>query len=352
VGKSTLIQEVQQRFKGTHLLLQGEDMLVQQALELRTIANYKQLIGNHDLLIIDEAQHISDIGRKLKLMIDNLQPLRILVTGSSALDINKEMGEPLTGRNIRYMLYPFSVSEYKEHLLQRKESLSHRLIYGSYPELVHISGNEQKARYLRDLMNDYLLKDILIYQNIKNADKIFDLLQLIAFQVGSEVSYDELGNQLGMSKNTVISYLDLLSKVFILFKVRAYSRNGRKEISKKTKWYFYDNGIRNTIISNLNPMHLRNDQGTLWENYMISERLKKQSYTDMLVQNYFWRTYDQQELDWIEDRGGKLHAYELKWNTRKKAKIPTAFAKNYPDSNYEVITPDNYYKWIEMTILG
>jgi len=205
---------------------------------------------------------------------------------------------------------------------------------------------EDKTDYLRDLVESYLLKDILEFEKIKNSDKIFDLLRLLAFQVGSEVSYTELGRQLSMSKNTVEKYLDLLSKVYILHSVSSFSRNLRKEIVKGKRWYFYDNGLRNILIGNMNPIEIRNDIGALWENYIISERIKYQKYNRMLVYNYFWRTYDQQEIDWIEDRGGILHGYEFKWNPNKKAKEPLAWKNAYPNSIFEVINRENYDSWI------
>ena len=199
---------------------------------------------------------------------------------------------------------------------------------------------------MQELVNSYLLKDILEFENIKNSDKIFDLLRLIAFQIGSEVSYNELGRQLSMSKNTVEKYLDLLSKVYILHSVSAFSRNLRKEIVKGKRWYFYDNGIRNILIGNMNPIELRNDIGALWENYIIGERIKYQKYSRMLVYNYFWRTYDQQEIDWIEDRGGMLHAYEFKWSSNKKTKVPVAWKNAYLNSAFHVINSENYIHWI------
>jgi len=219
------------------------------------------------------------------------------------------------------------------------------LIFGNYPELIHLKDISQKQGYLKEIINSYLLKDILVFENIKNASKIINLLRLIAFQVGSQVSLQELGKQLSMSKNTVERYLDLLSKVFILFKMEGFSRNLRKEVTKSSKWYFYDNGIRNTIIANLNPLNLRNDSGMLWENYMIAERLKYQSQESVLVNNYFWRTYDQQEIDLIEERGGNLFAYEFKW-LKRNAKIPAAWKKNYPEAEFQVISSDNYYDWL------
>lgn len=221
-----------------------------------------------------------------------------------------------------------------------------RLVFGNYPELLQIKNRNDKTDYLREMVNAYLLKDILAFERIRNADKILNLLRLIAFQVGSEVSYQELGQQLSMSKNTVENYLDLLSKVFVLHKLSGFSRNLRKEVSKSNKWYFYDNGLRNLIIANLNPLEIRNDIGQLWENYIISERLKYQKYNRMVVNNYFWRTYDQQEIDWVEERDGKLFGYEFKWMHNKKLKIPNSWQSTYAEAEYEIINADNYLNWL------
>ncbi len=225
--------------------------------------------------------------------------------------------------------------------------MRNRLVYGNYPELIHIPDLNQKKIYLDELINSYLLKDILEFDLIRNSDKILQLLRLIAFQVGSEVSYNELGKQLGTSKNTVERYLDLLSKVFIIHSVGAWSRNLRKEIVKGRRWYFYDNGIRNALIGNMNSIENRNDIGSLWENYIISERIKHQKYMNMLVYNYFWRTYDHQEIDWIEDRGGEIHTYEFKWNPKKGARIPKIFSETYPNSDFQVINSENYLDWLK-----
>lgn len=348
VGKTVLINQIIEHLDEPYLLLNGENIDARKQLEYRSTQNYKNLLGSKRVLIIDEAQKIQEVGAILKLMIDEIEGLRILVTGSSAFDINKYTGEPLTGRKKSFNLYTLSESELDqtEDVVSRTANLRHRLVYGNYPELQHIPDNEDKVDYLRELVNSYLLKDILEFENIKNSDKIFDLLRLIAFQVGSEVSYNELGRQLSMSKNTVEKYLDLLSKVFILHPVGAFSRNLRKEIVKGKRWYFYDNGIRNILIGNMNPIEVRNDVGALWENYIISERIKHQSYSRMLVYNFFWRTYDQQEIDWIEDRGGKLHAYEFKWNPTKKAKQPVAWRNAYPDSEFQIVNNSNYRDWI------
>jgi len=348
VGKTILIKQILAKTKQPYLLLNGEDLDVRKKLANRSVQHYLSLLGKIRFLVIDEAQKIPHIGEILKLMIDEIDGLKILATGSSAFDINKYMGEPLTGRKKTYYMFPLSENELKqvENDIQKVANLKHRLVFGNYPELLHLKNIEDKKEYLQELVNSYLLKDILEFENIKNADKIFDLLRLIAFQVGNEVSNTEIGKQLAMSKNTVERYLDLLTKVFILHPLSAFSRNLRKEIVKSKKWYFYDNGLRNMLVSNMNPIELRNDIGALWENYIISERIKHQKYNKMLVYNYFWRTYDQQEIDWIEDRDGTLHTYEFKWNSNKKAKQPIAWQKTYTNTTFKVINSDNYLNWI------
>ncbi len=347
VGKTVLLNKLLEQVNEPYLFLNGEDLLTIQSLERRSIIHYKGILEGKRLLVIDEAQKIPDVGKVLKLMVDNIEGVKIIVTGSSAFD-TRYTGEPLTGRKKTYHLFPFAELEYSqfENLLEKRENLNHRLIYGNYPELIHLENNKSRVAYLREIVNAYLLKDILTFENIRNSDKILKLLQLIAFQIGGEISYHELATQLGISRNTVESYLDLLSKVFIIHRLGGFSRNLRKEITKNNKWYFYDNGIRNTLIANLNPINLRNDIGQLWENYVISERVKMQHYQAMLVYNYFWRTYDQQEVDWVEDRGGKLYAYEFKWNEKKSVKVPTAWGKTYTNSAFKVINPSNYIEWL------
>lgn len=348
VGKTVLVNQLIKQIKEPHILLSGEDFTTLSLLERRSIENYKNILGNTKLLLIDEAQKIPDIGNKLKLMIDHIDGLKILITGSSALDIGNNVGEPLTGRKVTYNLYALSEQELNqiESIIEKRDNIRTRLIYGNYPELIHKKSNEERAEYLREVINSYLLKDILTFEGIKNSDKIFRLLRLIAFQIGGEVSLQELGQQLSMSKNTVERYLDLLSKVFVIHRLGGFSRNLRKEITKNSKWYFYDNGLRNLIIANLNPIEQRNDIGLLWENYVISERLKYQRYNKMIVNNYFWRTYDQQEIDWVEERGGKLYGYEFKWNPKKRVKVPGAWKKGYQESEFEIIHQDNYLNWI------
>ncbi|HRF39580.1 MAG TPA: ATP-binding protein [Saprospiraceae bacterium] len=348
VGKTVLLRQILSEITEPFLLLNGEDINTKELFNRRSLPHFLQLLDGKKLLIIDEAQKIPDIGHALKLMIDEIVGLRILITGSSAFDVENFTGEPLTGRKFTFKLFALSEAEYdqRDSILIRKDKLRERLVYGNYPELLQLQTTEQKNRYLNDLVSSYLLKDILTFESIKNSDKILALLRLLAFQTGSEVSTTEIGKQLSMSSNTVSRYLDLLSKVFIIHRVGGFSRNLRKEISKSSKWYFFDNGIRNILVANLNPIDLRNDAGQLWENYIISERIKFQQNTGMIVNNYFWRTYDQQEIDWIEERGGDLHGYEFKWNEKKQPKAPGGWKEGYPDASYQVLTPENYADWV------
>lgn len=348
IGKTSFIKKTLQNFTTDVLELNGEDFSTLEILKNRTVENYKRLIGKKTILFIDEAQNIPDIGNTLKLIVDEIKGIKIIVTGSSIFDLKNKLGEPLTGRKTTFLLYPLAQMEFSEieTLIQTKSRLEERLLFGTYPELLQYKSDTDKVNYLKELVNDYLFKDILAFEGVKNASKLVDLLRLIAFQIGKEVSIEELGRQLGMSKNTVDRYLDLLTKNFVVFKLQGFSRNLRNEITKSSKWYFYDIGIRNTLIANFNTIKLRNDVGELWENYVIAERIKYQQYKGMLVNNYFWRTHQQQEIDWIEDRNGKLFAYEIKWNEKKQIKAPGAWQQAYPDSKFELITPKNYLNWI------
>jgi len=348
VGKTVLVKEILSKMDEPCLSLNGEDINVHDKLARRTVENYRQILGSYKLLYIDEAQKIPEIGLKLKLMVDEIKGLRIIISGSSSFDIYKEAGEPLTGRKYSFNLFALSEREYNqvENSISKTDKIRERLIFGNYPELLHLPDRKDKIDYLNEMVSSYLLKDILVYENIKNSQKIFNLLRLIAFQIGGEVSMQELGNQLAISKNTVEKYLDLLNKVYILHKVDGFSRNLRKEITKNSRWYFLDNGIRNAVIANFNPISARNDTGQLWENYMISERIKYQEYKRVLSNNYFWRTYEQQEIDWVEERDGSLFAYEFKWK-ESKAKIPSQWKNAYPNSTFEVITVNNFENWIK-----
>jgi predicted AAA+ superfamily ATPase len=348
VGKTQLIKKYLENSDEKVLQLNGEDINDARLLEERSVANYSKLLQDVSILVIDEAQNIPEIGLILKLIVDAIDGIQVIATGSSMFDLANKLGEPLVGRKNTIYLFPLSQIEFSqfENYKQTTENLETRLLYGGYPELTHYESWDEKKEYLKEIVNSYLLKDILVFDGIKNSDKIYDLLRLIAFQIGNEVSLQELGNQLQMSKNTVERYLDLLSKVFILFKIEGFSKNLRKEITKSSRWYFFDNGIRNAIINNFNTLNNRTDVGDLWENYLASERMKKQHYQKKDKQNYFWRTYDQQELDWLETEAETINAFEFKWNENKKSKVPIAFSKAYPDATFEVINKQNYLEFI------
>lgn len=349
VGKTAFIKNYLSTIpKADYLQLNGEDIQDADLLKERSVVNYKRLLANVKLLVIDEAQNIPDIGLILKLIVDSIDGIKVIATGSSVFDLSNKLGEPLVGRKNTIYLFPLAQMELAnyENFKETNQKLEERLLFGSYPELEQYSDWNDKINYLKEIVNSYLLKDILVYEGIKQSNKILDLLKLVAFQLGQEVSLQELARQLGISKNTVESYLDLLSKVFVIYKVSGFSRNLRKEITKSNRWYFYDNGIRNGIIANFSRLESRTDVGALWENYVASERVKFQNYTQKTVSNYFWRTYDQQELDWLEEENGILRGYEFKWNENRKAKIPGAFAKAYPDATFEVINKGNYLDFI------
>jgi hypothetical protein len=349
-GKTFLLTQVIEKLGASKvLLLNGEDLTVQQQLAHRNVTRYKAMVQGYTTLIIDEAQKVPSIGLILKLMVDELKGLRLLVTGSSVFDLRNQLGEPLTGRKREFLLFPIAQLEYQqiENTIARHQQLEEKLVYGCYPELLSLKTAKQKRDYLRELVNSYLYKDILVMENLRNADKLADLLKMIAWQIGHEVSLEELGRKLQMSKNTVERYLDLLTKVFVIFKVQGFSRNLRKEIVKTKRWYFYDNGIRNAIISNFQSLEQRNDEGMLWENYLAAERLKLQHYKGMHVNNYFWRTHDRQEIDWVEDRDGKLFGYEFKYSQpTKKIKAPKAWAEAYPESTFKIIYKDNFEDFV------
>ncbi|MCK4653073.1 MAG: ATP-binding protein, partial [Candidatus Cloacimonetes bacterium] len=314
VGKTTLVKKFIEKITKQEekiLFVNGDDIIVRQYLESQSINKLKEFIGDSSLLIIDEAQYIRNVGLNLKLIIDNIQNIKVIATGSSSFDLSKDVGEPLTGRKYSLKMLPLAQIEISriESRHETKANLDSRLIYGSYPEIVITKNNGKRKEYLREIVSSYLFKDILELEGIKHSSKLLQLLQLIAFQIGKEVSFNELGRQLGMSKNTVEKYLDLLEKVFIIFKRTGFSRNLRKEVTKNHRFYFYDNGIRNALIENFNPLTLRNDIGQLWENYIIGELFKKQEYSRKKANNYFWRTYDKKEIDLIEEKEGKLFGY-------------------------------------------
>jgi uncharacterized protein len=346
-GKTVLLKEIMKNLNQDYLYLNGEDYTTSLKLQYKGLDEYKNLIGANKYLVIDEAQKIENIGSILKLMIDEIEGLHIIITGSSALDISNNIGEPLTGRKYTFQLHPIAQCELMvyENPIETESLLENRLIFGSYPEILSINDNQQKMDYLTELINSYLLKDILTLDSIKNSAKLVNILRMLAFQIGNEVSINELAKNVGLNKTTVERYLDLLTKVFVIYRIEGYSRNLRKEISKSPRYYFWDNGIRNTLIANFNPIELRNDIGQLWENYIVSERIKLQHYQGWPSNNYFWRTYDQQEIDWIEERDGKLFGFEMKYQ-KKTLKAPGGWTKNYPEASFDVISRENYLKFI------
>jgi hypothetical protein len=348
VGKTVLLKQLMQKSGYKTMYLNGEDFYVREMLREKSIVNYKNQFAGIERLFIDEAQTIPEIGQILKLIVDEIDGIEVIATGSSAFDLLNRFGDPLTGRSLTYHLFPLSQTELTqmESPLETKQNLNDRLLYGSYPEILQYQTFEQKKEYLHNLVHTYLLKDVLSIDGLREASKMIDLLRLIAFQTGNEVSPFELSKNLAISKNTVEKYLDLLSKVFIIFKLGGFSKNLRKEVSKGQKWYFFDNGIRNAIIAEFKPLNLRNDAGVLWENYIISERYKRNQYKRTYTNMFFWRTYDQQEIDLIEVNEGKTDAFEIKWNPRKSKNPPKGWSVNYPGAGFTIINSGNYLDFI------
>ena len=348
VGKTILLKEIFNKIEGKKMLLIGEDMDVQNMLQNRSVHHYRQMFEGMNLLAIDEAQSIPEIGSVIKLIIDEIPHIQVIATGSSSFDLLNKIGEPLVGRASQFLLTPFSIREIaqKQNGMELRQNLENRIVYGSYPEVVGMTSNTMKEEYLRDIVNAYLLKDILAIDGLRNTAKMNRLLQLVAFQIGSEVSYEELGKQLGMHRETVEKYLDLLSKVFVVYKLGAFSRNMRKEVSKAGKWYFYDNGIRNAIIGDFKDANSRMDMGKLWENFFITEKLKDNQNHLLHCQFHFWRTYDQQEIDLIEEKNEVINAYEMKWG-KKLPKAPAGFMKTYTGADFNVVNPDNYLEFLK-----
>ena len=349
VGKTVLVKQIIHDFSGKALLLNGESMDTVHLLDDRSATTYRRLFSGIDLLCIDEAQHIPGIGMKLKLIIDEVPELRVVATGSSSFELQNMAGEPLVGRSTQFTLTPFSISELTNatSTIEYMQQINHYVVYGHYPELESIANEKFKQEYLNDVVDAYLLRDILALDGLKHAQKMYDLLRMVAFQTGSEVSLDELGRQLSLSRNTVERYLDLLQKTFILFRISGFSRNLRKEVGKSSKWYFYDTGIRNAVIRDYRPFLQRQDaeRGALWENYFVIDRVKRNFNQRLGTNFYFWRTYDQQEIDLIEEQGGSLTAIEIKSGS-KMPSAPKAFAKAYPNATFSVLNADNYMDYV------
>jgi hypothetical protein len=348
VGKTTLIQQYLAQTTLRYRLETGEDLRIQHVLSSRDLDQIKDFVGNHELVVIDEAQNVPEIGLGLKLMVDHIPKIKVIATGSASFDLANKVGEPLVGRKWTKILYPVSQLELAaEHSrFDLTKNLEQYLIYGGYPEVLTASDSTRKRRILEEIAAAYMLKDILSIEQVKSSKLLLDLLKLLAFQIGSEVSHSELGTQLGVDKKTVARYLDLLEKTFVILSLRPYSRNLRKAISKKNKYYFVDNGIRNAVINNFNNLDTRNDRGQLWENFLVVERLKKQTYTPIFANNYFWRTYDQKEIDWVEEREGKVFGYEFKWQ-KNKSKNKSYWLEAYPEEAvFDLVNKDNYLDFI------
>lgn len=347
IGKTTLVETVINKLNLKTLTINADQSKYLDIFSSRSLQKISSLVAGYKLLFIDEAQRIPEIGLNLKIIIDNLPDLKLIVTGSSSLDLASKISEPLTGRTWTYKLYPISFLELNQesNQVELDSQLESRLIFGSYPEIFSLKGDRLKREYLQNLSDAYLYKDLLEIGGLKNSSKIRDLLKLVAFQVGSQVSLSELGSNLNISKDTVSRYLDYLEKSFIIFKLKGFSRNLRKEVYKMDKIYFYDTGVRNIMIDNLKPLKDRNDTGQLWENFLISEKIKLMAYTQNQASHYFWRTYTGAELDFIEETNGRLTGYEFKFN-QKIAKAPQTWATVYSQAGFTAINRQNYLDFI------
>lgn len=341
VGKTTLLRELLSSRQDV-LWLNGDEQDVRSLLEKASSTLLRAVIGKNSLVVIDEAQRITDIGIAIKLITDQMPGVQVLATGSSSFDLSNQINEPLTGRKLEYRMYPLSFGELVAHhgLLEEKRMLLHRLVYGSYPDVVSRVGDERVI--LTELADSYLYKDILTFDKIKKSERLVKLLQALAFQVGSEVSYNELAQTCGLDAKTVERYITLLEQSYIIFRLGSFSRNLRNELKFSRKIYFWDCGIRNAVLGNYQLSEHRLDIGALFENYMVSERLKKLSYDKSHAQSYFWRSKQKQEIDYIEEIDGQLSAVEFKWTPTKRASVPLSFARSYPDAAFQVLTSDHY----------
>ncbi len=349
VGKTTLFKEIlsEQDSENLTQYWNCDESEVRALLSQDSSARLKSLVGNSKFIVIDEAQRINDIGLKLKILHDNFPDVQFAVTGSSSLDLSNTINESLTGRKFEYNLFPLSTNELVLHtsLLEEIKHLENRLVYGFYPDVVNNPGEEQEI--LSNIISSYLYKDVFEFQDVRKPAIIEKLVQALALQVGSEVSFNELGSLLGIDSLTVQRYIDLLEKAYIIFHIHSYSRNVRNELKKSIKIYFYDNGVRNAVISNFAPCELRSDIGSLWENFLISERVKNNAFHNRRAKYYFWRTTQKQEIDFIEEKDGAIFAFKFKYNPKKaNTKCPLTFSKNYPEISFAVVTRENYAEFV------
>ncbi len=344
-GKTTLLHRIFDHKPGV-LWLNGDEADVQQLFEKGSSDRLRTIFGENQTVIIDEAQRIANIGTSLKLITDEIRDKQVIATGSSSFELANRTQEPLTGRKWEYFLFPVSFGEMVVHhgLLQEKRMIPHRLVYGCYPEVISNPGKEKEL--LKLLTDSFLYKDILMIEGLKKPAKIVALLQALAFQTGNEVSYNELGRTIGLDNQTVEKYIDLLEKAFVIFRLGALSRNLRKELKNGRKIYFYDNGVRNALIAQFGPIDLRTDRGALWENYLMAERYKYIAYHGMWVNSFFWRTQDQQEIDYVEEQDGVFKAWEFKWNPQSRARLSKTFSNAYPNTEFSVVTPENVEEFL------
>jgi len=348
VGKTTLLQNFLSQTRLKYKLDSGDNIRTQQILSSQDFSQILPYVEGYELLAIDEAQNIPNIGMGLKIIVDQVPGINVIVTGSSSFELAGQVGEPLTGRKFTLSLYPLAQSELLSvhNKFELKELLADYLIFGTYPEVLLAPTKQARVTTLTEIADSYLLKDILAFDRVKNSRTLLDLLKLLAFQVGSEVSVNELATQLGADVKTIQRYLDLLEKAFVVIRLGGFSRNLRQEVVNKSKYYFLDNGIRNAVIAQFNGLDQRNDVGALWENFMFIERLKYRAYRPLHANMYFWRTYGRQEIDLVEEHGGKLHGYEFKWSEDKKVAAPKNWVDSYPDATYSLINPGNYQGFV------
>lgn len=345
VGKTTLLKNISENSENV-LWFNADEPDVLELMSQANSVRLKQFFGQKKLVIIDEAQRIPNVGLKLKLITDSIPEVQLIATGSSSFELANQINEPLTGRKWEYKMFPLSFEEMVNHhgLLDEKRSLNHRLVYGYYPEVVSNLGNEKEI--LKQLTDSFLYKDILMLEQIKKPEKIIKLLQALAYQVGSQVSFAKIGNMIGLDSKTVEKYIQVLEQSYVIFRLGSFSRNLRNELKNSKKIYFYDNGVRNAIIANFTIAENREDIGKLWENFLVSERIKRNTYHNEWKNSWFWRTKEQKEIDLIEESDGKIEAFEFKWNEKTKTKIPKQFIENYKESTFTVITPKNYEEFL------
>ncbi len=344
-GKTSLLEQLFPKNDDT-IWLNGDDIATQTLMENMSAARLQQILGGKRLLIIDEAQRIKDIGLRMKLVTDQIKDVQLVATGSSSFELANRLNEPLTGRKWEYRMFPLSFAEMAKHhgLLNELTLIPHRMVYGYYPEVVTSAGNEIEV--LRQLTDSYLYRDLFALDNVKKSDKLVLLLKALAYQVGSQISYSELAGTVGIDAKTVETYINVLEKAYIIFRLPSYSRNMRSELKHSKKIYFYDNGVRNALISGFSQVENRMDTGALWENFIVAERMKYNEYYGHWCNTYFWRTQEQKEIDYLEEYDGKLHAYEFKYNHKKQVTVPKNFTATYPDAEFNVITPDNIERFV------